>query len=91
LKSCYDSVGEEYVVLLRHISVRWLSLEHAIVRLSKCWTAVKIYFTGEGKEEKNKLIWSFTGDQEDGLLQEGQLSVPECYIHFVHSFIKVFT
>jgi hypothetical protein len=77
--------------LLRHIPIRWLSLEPAIERLIKCWTAVKIYFIGEGEEETNKLIWSFTGDQKDGLLENGELSVPECYIHFVFSFMKVFT
>ena len=60
-------------------------------RLIKCLKAVKIYFIAEDKEETNKLIWSFVGEQEDGLLEEGELSIPECYIHFVHSFMKVFT
>jgi len=49
-KGCYDFAGEEYAALLRHIPVRWLSLERAVERLIKCWKAVKICFIAEGKE-----------------------------------------
>ena len=77
-------------MLLRHVSIRWLSLKPAIARLIECWKGVKTYFIAEGKEETNKLIWKFVGDRENSLLDE-ELSVPECYLHFVLSFMNIFT
>lgn len=91
LKKCYEFVGEEFSVLLRHVPVRWLSLEPAIARLVECWKGVKTYFIAEGEEETNKLIWKFVKDQADGLLDDDVLSLPECYIHFVLNFMKIFT
>lgn len=91
LKKCYEFVGEEFSALLLHVPIRWLSLEPAIARLVECWKAVKTYFIAEGEEETNKLIWKFVKDQADSLIDDGVLSLPECYIHFVLSFMKIFT
>jgi hAT family C-terminal dimerisation region len=90
LKECFEFVGEEYSALLRHVSIRWLSLEPAISRLIKCWKAVKTYFIAEGEKETPKLIWKFVKDQADELLPENELSLPECYLHFVQSFMGIF-
>lgn len=90
LKSSYEFVGEEFDITLRHVPIRWLSLEPAVARLLKCWRAIKKTLFKKAKET-HKLIWSCIKDHENGLLDNEELSIPECYIHFVHSFMQNFT
>ena len=64
-----------------------------VVVLVECWKAVKTYFIADVCKfvKTNKLIWKFVKDQTNGLLDNGVLSLPECYMHFVLNFMKIFT
>jgi hypothetical protein len=57
-------------------------------RLLKCWESIKVYFLKQGQENCNAVIWEIIGDEEDCLSTE--LTVPECFLYFVHSYLFVF-
>ncbi|KAM4722874.1 uncharacterized protein WCC33_009052 [Rhinophrynus dorsalis] len=89
LKTCFEFVHQEYHKVLRHVPTRWLSLFAAIDRLLLDWEAIKVYFLQCGEEECHPVIWSFIKDQQDAL--STTLTLPECYLFFVHSFMSFFT
>ncbi|KAL4099097.1 hypothetical protein QTP88_023584 [Uroleucon formosanum] len=88
LKDCFEFVQQDFHNVLRHISVRWLSLYTAVDRLILNWSAIKIYFLKKGKNNCDRIIWKFIKDQVDGLSK--QLTLSECYIWFVHHILSVF-
>ncbi|MGH0141386.1 UNVERIFIED_CONTAM: hypothetical protein FKN15_073639 [Acipenser sinensis] len=90
LKSCFEFLHMGYHKLLRHVPTRWLSLFTAVDRLLKNWPAVKLYFIQQGEESCPTLIWDFVKSQEDGLNPDTDLSVHECYLFFVHSYMNAF-
>ena len=90
LKSCFDFVEIEYKELLRHVPTRWLSLLPALDRLILSWPAIKVYFLQLGEEECSKFIWDFIKDQEHELNAENELSMNECFLYFIHSFMNIF-
>lgn len=73
---------------MRHIPVTWLSLFNAVDRLILNWNAIKTYFIQYGKNECDKIIWKFIGDQKNVLSE--QLTLSECYIWFVHHLLSIF-
>ena len=90
LKSCFEFLDIEYKELLRHVPTRWLSLLPALDRLLLSWPAVKVYFLQLGEEECPKFIWDFIKDQEHELNAEDELSLNECFLYFIHSFMNIF-
>ena len=90
LKSCFDFVEIEYKELLRHVPTRWLSLLPALDRLILSWPAIKVYFLQLGEEECPKFIWEFMKDQKNELNAENELSMNECFLYFIHSFMNIF-
>ncbi|XP_037504964.1 uncharacterized protein LOC119381046 [Rhipicephalus sanguineus] len=88
LKTFFEFCDQEYSKVLCHISVRWLSLFTALDRLIKNWTPIKSYFLSQGEEECEKIIWRFISNQADGLSES--VTLPECYMHFMHSFLAMF-
>ncbi|XP_068098211.1 zinc finger protein 862-like [Hyperolius riggenbachi] len=89
LKACFDFTHQEYHKVLRHVPTRWLSLFAAVERLLLNWQAIKMYFLECGEENCHTVIWSFIKDQEDGM--SSTLTLPECYLFFVHSFMAFFS
>uniref|UniRef100_H3ABY8 DUF4371 domain-containing protein n=1 Tax=Latimeria chalumnae TaxID=7897 RepID=H3ABY8_LATCH len=85
LKSCFDFVQQEYCKVLLHVPTRWLSLFVAVERLLLNWEAIKVYFL---ENQTNNLIWRFIGDQQHEL--SDKLTLPECYIYFLHSVMAIF-
>ncbi|KAI6656015.1 hypothetical protein LOD99_1749 [Oopsacas minuta] len=49
-----------------------------------------VYFLQLGEDECPTFIWDFIKDQEHGLNEEDELSMNECFLYFVHSFMNVF-
>lgn len=93
LKQCFDDLDMEYEDVLRHVVTRWLSLFPAIERIIKKWPGLKQYFINEGEDEVDKTIWSFVKDQENELNDDlnENLTLPECYLYFVHHFMHHMT
>ena len=48
LKEFCEFAEQEYSEILRHLSVRWLSLERAVDRFLKNCKALKMYFVSQG-------------------------------------------
>ncbi|MGH0155332.1 UNVERIFIED_CONTAM: hypothetical protein FKN15_029330 [Acipenser sinensis] len=88
LKSCFEFVQQDYHKVLSCVPTQWLSLFTAVERLLLNWPAIKVYFLEVGDLECDKLIWKFVGDQENAISE--RLTLPECYIYFVHSVMAIF-
>ena len=48
LKEFFEEDGSEFKEILKHIGVRWLSLERAVERLLRNWKQLKEYFLAQG-------------------------------------------
>lgn len=88
LKECFAFCDLEYQNILRHVTTRWLSLFKALDRLIQSWPAIKTYFLEQGEDECDRSIWKFIKDQANGL--SVTLTLPECYLYFIHSFLFLF-
>ena len=87
LKSCFEFVDSEYSTLLRHSSIRWLTLYPAIDRLIQNLNAIKIYFNNQNESELSAIICNnFLSDETNS----NQNQLFEIYLYFAHSFIKLF-
>lgn len=93
LKECFEDFDLEFQDVMRHVVTRWLSLLPAIERLIAKWPAIKQYFLDQGEEEVDKIVWKFVGDQEDEINDDlnAPLTMPECYLYFVHHFMNILT
>jgi hypothetical protein len=78
LKECFEFVQQDFHNVLRHISVRWLSLFNAVDRLILNWKAIETLFIKNGKNECDKIIRKFIEDQKNELSE--QLSLSDYYI-----------
>lgn len=89
LKTCFDDFDMAYENVLRHVVTRWLSLFPAVERIIKIWPAVKQYFLNQGEDDTDKTIWMFVKDQADEMNDDlnSHLTLPECYLYFVHHFM----
>uniref|UniRef100_H3AAE9 DUF4371 domain-containing protein n=1 Tax=Latimeria chalumnae TaxID=7897 RepID=H3AAE9_LATCH len=87
LKSCFDFVQQEYSKVLSHVPTRWLSLFAQIFTLLLNWEAIKLYFL-QLESDCDNLIWRFIRDQQHEL--SDKLTLPECYIYFVHLVMAIF-
>ena len=89
LRECFEFVEQEYSAQLRHVPVRWLSLLPAVDRLLRNWKAIRCYFLSHGEEETNPLVWKFVAHNGDAHSSSAdELSLPECYLHFVHNYMS---
>jgi hypothetical protein len=61
--------GEEYSELLRHVTMRWVTLHFTIVRLGQNWPVIRSYFLSLGENDCPKFLWEYLKNCEDG--QEG--------------------
>jgi len=52
---------------------------------------LKRYFLGLGAEDCDEVVWDFIKDQENGLTASPELSIPECYLWFIHHVMNLFT
>ena len=91
LQACFDFLEMNPDGVLRHVVTRWLSLFAAVDKLLVCWPAIKLYFVNKGEHECPKVIWDFVKYDRDELSDDAgaELSVPECYLYFVHHFMHV--
>uniref|UniRef100_H3AQJ8 HAT C-terminal dimerisation domain-containing protein n=1 Tax=Latimeria chalumnae TaxID=7897 RepID=H3AQJ8_LATCH len=87
-KKKVPEVLQEYSKVLLHVPTSWLSLFAAVKRLLLNWEAIKVYFLQLGESHCNNPIWRFIGDQQHEL--SDKLTLPECYIYFVHSIMVIF-
>ena len=72
--------------LFRHMPTRWPTRLAAIVRMLKCWPAVKSYFRSVGQEGCPSLIWKYIED-ENG---EEDHSRTEIYMLFLQNCLMIF-
>ena len=49
LREYYEFCDQEYRKILKHVNVRWLSLERAVDRASKQYEGLKSYFLSENE------------------------------------------
>ena len=88
LQACFDFMEMNPDSVLRHVVTRWLSLFAAVDKLLACWPAVKLYFVNKGEHMSvpSQVIWDFVKDDADEISDDAgaELSVPECYLYFVH-------
>ena len=91
LQACFDFLEMNPDGVLRHVVTRWLSLFPAVDKLLARWPAVKLYFLNKGEDECPMVVWDFVRDDADELSDDTgtKLSVPECYLYFVHHFMHV--
>jgi hypothetical protein len=61
LKSCYVFCDIEYSKILKHGSIRWLTLYAAIDRMLKNFKVIKTYFTGVDSSECHQVLVDFFG------------------------------
>lgn len=90
LKDCFEFVNLEYENILRHVPTRWLSLYPAVDRLLKCWPAIKTYFLQQ--DNVHQIILQFINNQRDETTENisSFLSLPECYLYFIHNVMNLF-
>lgn len=88
LKDCFDFVNLEYKNILRHVPTRWLSLYPAVDRLLKCWPAIKTYFLQQ--DNVHQVILEFINDCSNESEKDIYLTLPECYLYFVHNIMNLF-
>ncbi|XP_061440961.1 uncharacterized protein LOC133364431 isoform X1 [Rhineura floridana] len=82
----------QYHAVINHGNTRWLSLFPAVEWLLQLWPAIKSYFLELGEEQTDDMIWNFIGDQADEATGDTteKISVPECYLYFVHHYMQLF-
>lgn len=90
LKTFCEFAQHDYSEILRHIVVRWLSLQSAVERLVKMWRVLKMYYVARGEEKTHPLIWKFITSQQDEI-NEYSLSLPECFLYFLNATLPVFS
>lgn len=93
LKKYFDDFEMEFQGILRHVVTRWLSLFPAIERLIAKWPAIKQYFLAQGKDEVDNIVWKFIKCQQNELNDDlnDYLTLPECYLYFVHHLMNILT
>lgn len=90
LKTFCEFAQHDYSEILRHIVVRWLSLQSAVERLVKMWRVLKMYYVARGEEKTHPLIWTFICSQQDEI-NEYSLTLPECFLYFVNATLPIFS
>uniref|UniRef100_A0A336KBZ5 CSON004940 protein n=1 Tax=Culicoides sonorensis TaxID=179676 RepID=A0A336KBZ5_CULSO len=80
-KFCED-FDVENTSLVKHISVRFLSLGYSLEKILKMWQPIKSYFLSQGKDNVKTIIWKFLGDDESSV---DTSTVGEAFLYFVHS------
>lgn len=51
-----EFVEVEYATILKHINIRWLSLERVIERILKVYKGLKAYFESTGNVNKSLML-----------------------------------
>lgn len=79
--------------MIKHVVTRWLTLSRAVERVIKCWPAIKQYFLKKGEDDTHNCVWMFIKSQTDEMNDDlsDSLTVPECYLYFVHHFMHILT
>uniref|UniRef100_H3AA92 DUF4371 domain-containing protein n=1 Tax=Latimeria chalumnae TaxID=7897 RepID=H3AA92_LATCH len=90
LKEFFNFIETEYSEILRHVPTRFLTLLAAVDRLLKNWPVLKSYFVSQGEENVSCTIWTFISEQEEAVSDDGNLTLPELYIYFVHNVMNQF-
>ena len=82
LKEYFDFCDQEYQSVLKHLSVRWLSLEKCISRTNLKFTSLKAYFLSESfaDERFQRLCMKFTNP----LLEPCMLFLSSALLLFTH-------
>lgn len=87
LKAVFAFVGEDYLVMRRHVPTRWLSLWPAVKKLHDCWPVIKNYFLLLGEDQCPKSLWQLFKKDQNG---EGQPLELQVYLSFLNSALKMF-
>lgn len=95
LKEFFEFMDTEYVQLLGHVSVRFLTLLPALDRILASWDVLKSYFQSAGQENVSQLVWKFVASEKEGDSLSSDKdkcsSLPEFYIYFAHSILSILT
>jgi hypothetical protein len=90
LKIDFKFIAIDYKKLLKHVPTRWLTLFYTLDRLIQVWPVIKHYFLTQGEEEVAPIMWNFIKDQESEISPFDELTLAECYIHFVRNYMSIF-
>ena len=88
LKEEFQSAGQEYQKMVRHVVTRWLSLHEGLARIVKNILPIKSYFVNLGEDHCDKAIWNLFGDQESELSTSSEPTLNEIRLYFAHSFLS---
>lgn len=90
LKKEFEDAELTYQAIVRHVITRWLTLFDAISRLLKNLLPIKTYFLSLGESKCPRVVWDVFGDQESAIAAEGEPTVNELKLYFLHSFMAEF-
>jgi hypothetical protein len=92
LKSVFSFLdnGAEYSELLRHVTMRWLTLHPAIVRIGQNWPAIKSYFRSLGEKDCPKFLWEYLKNCKNGDKEGEESCILPPYFSFFSSALSCF-
>ncbi|CAF4037025.1 unnamed protein product [Rotaria sordida] len=81
LKEYFEFVEEDYLRLLQHIKIRWLSLYNSIDRLLKVYDPLSSYFFENDKENEDQTTYPQI------IINFFSSTVSKCTLHFLHQVL----
>lgn len=91
LKEFFIFMETDYIQLLGHSRIRFLTLFPAIDRILQSWPVLKSYFLSKGEENVSKLIWKFVACDQDSEVQKDENQICEAYLYFIHNIMSIFS
>lgn len=89
LKDFFNFMETDYVQLLGHSRIRFLTLFPAVDRILQSWPVLKSYFISKGEENVSKLIWKFVSCDQDSDVQKDENNLSEAYLYFIHNIMNI--
>lgn len=90
LKDFCNFCDVEFQEILRHVTTRWLSLNPAIHRLMKTWSALKSYFISLGDDCPKQIRALLKLNKVSGDANEKDGDIVEVYLLFCNNIISLF-
>lgn len=89
LKVFFNFMETDYIQLLGHSRIRFLTLFPAVDRILQSWPVLKSYFLSKGEENVSKLISKFVACDQDSEVQQDENQLSEAYLYFIHNIMNI--